>query len=129
MSTTAYNYAYYPPAPTVSVQIAASANSNRSVPYEALIDTGSDGTFVARAIIRELDLPITYTAVVRTHLREDSEQVEIYRGDLLLFGTLLLPGIEFICDEWGDGVILGRDVLNRLQLLLDGPGETVRIED
>ncbi len=128
MSTIAYSYAYSPPAPTVSVRVSASADSDRSFPYDALIDTGSDGTFVASGIIRELELPISYVASLRSHLQDNSVQVEIYRGDLLLFDSLLLPGMELICDEWGEGIILGRNVLNRLIMQMDGPGETVRVE-
>jgi hypothetical protein len=36
-------------------------------------------------------------------------------------GEVTLPGIEVVGDELSDEVILGRDVMNRLRILLDGP--------
>ena len=73
------------------------------------------------------DLPTSSVATVRSHLQDNSVQVEIYREDFLLFDSLLLPGMELICDERGEGIILGRNVLNRLIMQMDGPGETVRV--
>ncbi len=44
-------------------------------------------------------------------------------------GSLTLSGIEVVGDEVSQEIVLGRDVLNRLRVLLDGPGETVEVSD
>ena len=38
-----------------------------------------------------------------------------------MIGELTLSGITVVGDELGDETVLGRNVLNRLRLLLDGP--------
>lgn len=42
-------------------------------------------------------------------------------------GSLRLPAVEVVGDEQGDEIILGRNVLNRLRLLLDGPGTLLKV--
>jgi hypothetical protein len=49
--------------------------------------------------------------------------------DLVLFDTIRLPNLEVIADDWGSKIIIGRDVLNKLHLLLDGPNETVKLKE
>lgn len=39
----------------------------------------------------------------------------------------LLPGIEVVGDEQGRDVLLGRNVLNKLIVLLDGPGRLTAV--
>jgi hypothetical protein len=34
---------------------------------------------------------------------------------------ILLPGVYVVGDDYGDDILLGRDVLNKLVLCLDGP--------
>jgi hypothetical protein len=50
----------------------------------------------------------------------ERRQVLLYLVDVLI-GEITLPDIEVIGDELSDEIILGRDVLNRLRILLDGP--------
>lgn len=40
---------------------------------------------------------------------------------------LRLPAIEVVGDELGSEIIVGRNVLNRLRLLLDGPRREVQV--
>jgi hypothetical protein len=42
-------------------------------------------------------------------------------------GELLLPGIEVVGDEASNQIVLGRDVLNQLRVVLDGPNETTEV--
>jgi hypothetical protein len=43
-------------------------------------------------------------------------------------GSLTLPGVYVVGDDLGNEVILGRDVLNRLRLTLDGPALVTRLQ-
>lgn len=45
----------------------------------------------------------------------------------LELGSLTLPGVFVVGDEQGDEIILGRNVLNELRLLLDGPAELTEV--
>lgn len=59
---------------------------------------------------------------VRAHMGGTSYRAAVYSVDLLIADTLRFPAMDVVGDDWGDQIILGRNVLNRLQLYLDGPG-------
>jgi len=56
----------------------------------------------------------------------ERRQVFLYLIDLHI-GTILLPAVYVVGDDLGDEFIIGRDVLNRLRIALDGPNLTTRI--
>ncbi|MBI3913064.1 MAG: hypothetical protein HY327_02540 [Chloroflexi bacterium] len=124
---TAYGQNYVPPAPVLDIHLAEPDKALQVGPLTALIDTGSDGTFVPTAIIEKLDVPIVYATSVRSHLGDNLRRVSVYKVDIL-FETIRLPSIEVIGDDWGDEIIIGRNALNKLRLLLDGPKQTTELE-
>lgn len=54
--------------------------------------------------------------------------VKVYLLDVGI-GRARLPGIEVAADDVEDEVIVGRNVLNRLTLLLDGPHQVIQIAE
>lgn len=42
---------------------------------------------------------------------------------------MTLPGVYVVGDDLGEEIVLGRDVLNRLRLLLDGPAALMQLLD
>jgi hypothetical protein len=44
-------------------------------------------------------------------------------------GEITVAGIEVVGDELSEEVILGRDVLNRLRVSLDGPAASVTVSE
>ncbi len=116
---TPYSRDYYPPAPVLPVSLAAIDESPRLGPHLSLVDSGSDGTFAPIALLEELDLPISYMTGVRSHLGERVQRVAVHRVDLIVDG-IRLPNMEVVSDDWGDQIILGRNVLNRLLIVMDG---------
>ncbi len=127
MKTAPYSQEYFPPAPVLLVSLAKAEEAPRLGPYSALIDTGADGTFVPTPLLEELGIPIIYMTNVRTYLGEKIRRVPVHRVDLIFFNSIRLPSIEVVSDDWGDQIVLGRNVLNRLSLLLDGPGKTTKV--
>jgi hypothetical protein len=83
-----------------------------------IVDTGADVTIAPIALLEQIEAAIESYNTVRGHWGE-SRPVNLYNVDVVIEGVTL-PGILVIGDEVGHEVILGRDVLNRLQLLLDG---------
>ncbi|MEW6717480.1 MAG: retroviral-like aspartic protease family protein [Chloroflexota bacterium] len=129
MNTSSYSQDYVPPAPILPVSIAIPDKSPETEEYEALVDTGADATFVPTEMLEELELPIQYMANVRSHLGDRLHRVPIHRVDIILFGTIRLPSIEVIGDDWGSQIILGRNVLNKLRIYLNGPDKTTNVEE
>ena len=125
---TPFSRTYVPPAPVLAVSLASPDESPQVGPTQALIDTGADGTFVPTSFLEILDVPIVYTTNVRSHLGESAYQVAVYKVDLIL-GEVRLPNVEVVGDDWGSEIILGRNVLNKLRLFLDGPGQMTDLRE
>lgn len=117
---TPYSHRYAPVAPVLTVRLAVPDASPQSGVYQALIDTGADGTFIPTAILEALTLPILYTTNARAYIGGTRHQVAVYEVDIL-FETNRIPSIDVVADDWGDEIILGRNVLNKLQMFLNGP--------
>jgi hypothetical protein len=76
-------------------------------------------------IIRQLKAGVVTFKTVRGYTG-GRRNVRTYLVDVDVAG-LTLPGIEVVGDDAADQVLIGRDVLNKLRLLLDGPGQRTEI--
>jgi len=114
----AYDTTYDPPAPVTEVTIANVVNRRRRSSLPALLDTGSDITTLPHALVDRLQLyPIGRLRL--ENVEADTKMVLTYPVQLTI-GELSIPRLEVILTGL-DFVVVGRDVLNRLYLLLDGP--------
>jgi len=107
------------PFPQLPVVMIHPESNARAASLLGLVDTGADATLVPSAQLRAIGAEEIYRASLRSHWGE-SRPVVVYLVDLQVAGHNL-PGIEVIADEYSDAILLGRNVLNRLILLLDGP--------
>ena len=117
----------HPAAPVLPISLAVMDESPRTGPHLSLVDTGADGTFVPVALLEELSVPMVYLITVRSHLGERSQQVAVHRVDIV-FDSIRLPGIDVVSDDWGDQIILGRNVLNRLHIMLEGSAGVTTVD-
>ena len=124
---TAYSTDYVPPAPVLRVHLAEPTVSPRVGPMPALIDTGSDATFVPTALLEKLDVPVIYATGVRSHLGDSVRRVLVYKVDILI-KTLRLSSIEVVGDDWGNEIIIGRNALNKMRLVLEGPKQVTELD-
>ncbi len=99
--------------------------------YPALIDTGSDFTLVPLRTLLGINAPETRSAFVRG-LFSQQQLVTLYLVDIhTKIGVF--PGYEVIgiggTDDGFDDVeiIIGRNVLNRLYLFLNGPASETHL--
>jgi hypothetical protein len=121
----AYNRQVEPPAPFVHVTIRRPGPGQASDERPAQIDTAADRTVIPGDLVGQLGLvPL------------DELPVAGFGGPVLLVPTFLvelsirgLPTwqVEVIARDREPYVLLGRDVLNRQRLLLDGPDLAVEI--
>ncbi len=117
----AYLTSYFPPIPVFSVHLAPVGEAPQIGPLTAIVDTGADATIVPLKYLDEMDIPADYPAQLRGPWG-NARLVQVYTIDLII-SDMRLPGLEIVGDEMGNEVILGRNILNRLILLLDGPGQ------
>lgn len=114
-----YSSRYQPPCPVVEVVLSNSEEGVRTAEMNALLDTGSDGSLVPLAYLQQILAPALVDAHIRSHWGED-RAVQLFLVDIEL-GDLRLPGVLVVGDEQGDEIVLGRNILNKLRLVLDGP--------
>jgi hypothetical protein len=106
-----------PPAPMATVELRAQGKSLPDVPM--LIDSGSDMSFLPGASVKRLALQADPQHRYEVMAFDGSPGVaESVECDLVFLGQLY-RGVYLIL-EAGYG-ILGRDVLNHISLVLDGP--------
>jgi len=114
-----YTTQYFPPFPTLQVSLYNPEEALRTAVTNALIDTGADGTLVPLIYLRQIVAPVLTAARIRSHWGE-WRMAQMFLVDIEL-ADMVLPGMFVVGDELGNALVLGRDVLNRLPLLLNGP--------
>ena len=125
MSFHEYSAAYRPPMPTCYVSLGLAGSEATSGPFEALLDTGSDVSVVPYATLQKLGSRPVSRGRARS-LWGDSRRVDVHVVALSLDG-LRFGALQVLADEQGEEIILGRFVLNRLKIVLDGPAGMVEI--
>jgi predicted aspartyl protease len=113
-----YDHRFDPPAPVVQVTMRHIVQQRRRFTTAALLDTGSDVTAIPASLVQRLQL-IPFSRLQLEDVSGETRTVLTYALHLTI-GELTLPRLEVI--QTGlDQAILGRDVLNHLYVLLNGP--------
>ncbi len=107
------------PYPALPVALQNNDGAPISAVRSALVDTGADATLIPAQYLADREIELLQTARIRSHWGE-FRTVRLYLINLIVAGEHL-AGIEVVADERDDEIILGRNVLNRLLLLIDGP--------
>ena len=122
-----YTHRVQPPGPTLSIRLQALAADQSTAAILAFVDTGSDATIVPLRYLLEIGAEETAPGWLRSFTGE-RVPVALYFVDLLL-GDLVLPGVRIAGSAQLKEVLLGRDVLNKLMVLLDGPRAETSVLD
>jgi len=120
-----YNTTYLPPMPSLTVTLHLPGESGSVGPFPAIVDTGADTTLVPATHLQQLNAPIWDEAVLRSHWGEH-RRIYTYLLDVEI-GAHTLLGIVVVGDTQSQDIILGRNLLNKLILLLDGPQTTLHV--
>ncbi len=119
-----YDTSLLPPAPFLPVRLASLADHSESITVQAKLDTGADLTVIPTVLIERLHLMPAGEIEVEGY---DSRRATIRAYDVnLQVDQLSMVGL-LVIGFAEDYVLLGRDVLNRLRVLLDGPALTTEI--
>jgi len=122
-----YLTTYYPPMPALQIRLGYPEGGLTLGPFAAIVDTGADGTLVPQSLVDELGAPFVDDVRVRSHWGEWRD-MQLFTVDIGI-GKVRLPAVEVAGDDRGKEIVLGRNVLNRLRLLLDGPAGQVQMLD
>jgi hypothetical protein len=120
-----YDRTYAPAMPVVEVRLIG-PESNRTVgPVTALVDSGADATAVPLSLLVQIRA-FSIGSGSMSGIWGDRRPVKIYLVSLEI-GEYQLLGIRAaaVPDEFG--MVLGRNVLNHLELRLNGPANVVEI--
>lgn len=125
--STPYDSFYTPPMPVLHLRLSAPGEAPDDTLLSAIVDTGADATLIPIVYLEQVEAIVSGDAVLRGVLGEVRD-IHLYEVDLHI-DALRLPDVLVAGDDFGAEAILGRNVLNKLILLLDGPrGETERLE-
>ena len=110
---------FEPPAPSANVVLRSSPNGDVTSTAPMLIDSGADVTLLPSSYVNQLNLPADSGKVYELMGFDGSRSVASAVQLEMLFLNKTFRGRFLLIDqEWG---VIGRDVLNLVSLLLDGP--------
>jgi len=113
-----YDLAYFPPAPVLDVTIQSPHDPNLSTTVRTMIDAGSDITVVPDWLPTHLDLrPLREALIVGYD--GSPRRVPVYRAHISI-GQLRFRNVRIIATTTTE-CLLGRNVLNQLDIRLNGP--------
>jgi len=115
------------PIPVLQVSIGPVGEQPWLGPFEAIIDTGADMTVLPLSLIRRVKAHPVGQGRIRG-LWGDAHPVAFFLVELQIQDARL-PGVQVAGDEASREIILGRNVLNKLPLFLDGPQQQTEVLD
>ncbi len=119
-----YDTSYDPAMPAVEVMIGR-ALAAVNLPLTAILDSGADATIIPRPYLQQIRARKGGQAWMRGTVG-GRVRVDLYQISLQV-GEHIQGRIEVVGGDGSDEVILGRDVLNHLEVTLNGPAHTVLV--
>lgn len=116
-----YSHSYNPAAPVIPVIVKTAYGASPLLP--AFLDTGADGSMIPLEVLQQIGARYSDKRLL-SGITGDGEMVGLYLVQIQLESETIY-GIE--AAGYGSEIILGRDVLNQLELLLNGPALTIEI--
>lgn len=122
-----YNTTYFPPIPVLSIRLYSFITDQFAGPFLSIVDSGSDATLVPLTYLKAIGAEETAPGWM-VGITGHRQPVSLYFVDIYL-GEQAFSGIRVIADKTAQEIILGRDVLNKLPLFLDGPQQQTTFLD
>lgn len=121
-ATYPYNSQSYTPAmPVMVISVSGLQGNDPIARVEALVDSGADATMLPADLLRHVKASFHETRVMRG-VTGHRVAVDTYFVTIRV-GPFEISGVEAVGMVEGTEVILGRDVLNQLEITLHGPAQ------
>lgn len=111
---------FEPPASVLPVRISGIGERAPTALLQMLVDTGADCTLIPVAFARSLRLPVVDRILVQG-VGGHAERVPVHAARLRIGTLRALTRVVAL----GEEALLGRDILNKLVLTIDGPAEVI----
>jgi gag-polyprotein putative aspartyl protease len=115
-----------PPAPYVQVRLQNPVTGAEIGAVPAQIDTAADRSLIPESVVQQLSLP-QVSAITLGGVGGIQQIMPTYPVNLAIH-DLPYRTIEVVASPGESWVLLGRDVLNRYRLVLDGPQLALEID-
>ena len=119
----AYDVTYDPPAPVVPLRVSPPGNGAGAL-VSGLVDSGADCSLVPPSLAHALSLPQVGRVEVRG-VGGGGGSAPAYAGRVDVGRTTAFARLV----AFGDEVIVGRDLLNRITAVLVGPSHELEVVD
>lgn len=113
---------YDPPAPVLPVRVGGIDPTSPTALLRMLVDTGADCSLIPARLARSLRLPYVDKIEVQG-VGGNVRSARVYAARIRLGPLRLVTRMA----AFGDEALLGRDLLNRLSLHIDGRAGTISI--
>ena len=120
-----YDEMHDPAMPVVEMVLVSPADDQESEPVSALVDSGSDGTSIPIDYLDEIGALSIGTAIM-SGIWGERRRVNLYLIHIRI-GSHFLRAIRVAGVPNEMGCILGRNVLNQLEITLNGPANAIEI--
>jgi hypothetical protein len=109
---------FYPPAPVAHVTLRNPSTAASVSEIHLLIDSGADVKLLPRRAVEMLNVPFAEQLYELIGFDGSKSRVQAASLEMILLGRMFQGRYLLIDDVRG---ILGRDVLNHIAIILDGP--------
>lgn len=114
-----YTESYYPPAPVIPLEIAGPEMSDWVRIDEAFVDSGADWTIVPSSLIEQIAAIWRDRAWLRSQWGE-ARLIRRFEIDVRI-ANRTFPSLLVVEDDQGEELVLGRNFLQYVRAMLDGP--------
>jgi hypothetical protein len=116
-----------PPAPFVSVTITDENGSRSLSDRPAQLDNAADRTVIPGSFVEQLGL-VSNRSIDVAGLGGNIETLSLYRVRIIL-PTFRAVSVDVVAHPAEEYILLGRDLLNRYMITMDGPNLDLVVEE